>query len=176
MFFTIDTSLWKPADATKGVIVGTNETESAIAPSDALPIIYGALDRTKLGQYRQLQTEQVQDGMDGFVLWNDGLLQKQPDNRPFVEVTSDKAEIDADGAEVAVITFRLLNADGTPDLSTVTKKIRMDFGQERMRSFKLGFVSGVATKNFKTAKSGEYQVYSNRTIKVKTRLTVEAFE
>ena len=159
----------KVNDATNQ-ITGYQRSKSAIAP--AVGARHVERTEVQMDEYFALRQQAADEQRNAYITEANGDLTLAPDTRPFINVTADKAEIDADGIDAVTLTVRLLNADGSPKTSfngTVKAEI---FGLFRVRFV---FVSGVATKALRTTQSGIYVLQSTDDYRLKTDVMVEAF-
>lgn len=98
------------------------------------------------------EAERIFRGDDCSLIWHRsaiiGIDFTNEDIKPWIEATSDKSLITADGIDKATVTLRILNADKTLDTSfndTITKKY-VDLNE--LKDLELSFVNGVATHEF----------------------------
>lgn len=167
--------------STNQIIGNASAPNATEPPTETTSRYFPEIDATHMAALSDIRVALAGDGRETTVLWDD--VAKEPiaptDTRPYVDVTADKTEIDADGVDEAIITFTVLRPDGTPNTTfTATRRFKTPPGilGDRQRNIRLSFTNGVATKSLKTTKSGDYTVKSNYLFKVKTPVTVSAYE
>jgi hypothetical protein len=127
----------------------------------------------QIAQYETLQQQAHADGRSVRVRYSAGSLSLPADDRFYCQITIDAAhwdggrpnvgEVIANGTDAAIITFTVLQADGTPDpLFSGTRRVSL-FD----RVVILSFVAGVATKNYKATRSVVLEARSTPQIRLK---------
>ncbi len=143
-------------------------------PDDTAEIRHVECNATEIGTYESLQQQAIADGREGYVEYPEsGSLQLPTDTRAWVRVETSKSEIDADGVDSMTLTFtKLISGTANTDTS-FNQTVNVEFIE---RLIKLEFTSGVATKTFKTSKSGTYTFASTPKYKLESPLTITAVD
>ena len=162
-------------------VIATNVSDGRISsimqsatevPADTAEIEYHLLNDAEFDALRALGEQLRVDGLNPMTdaVWDGAAFIAVPDTRPFVDVTSDIAEIELPGS--ANLTFQVLKPDGTNNTTFSGTRIASIFG----RLMKMTFVDGVAPKAFAPTESGHYDLASQADVKIKTPLRVTAVE
>lgn len=142
------------------------------APVDTAEIAYILLDDAEFDALRALGEQVRADGLSPMtdVMWDGSVFVAAPDVRPYVDVTSDVAEIEMPGS--ATLTFQVLKPDGTDNTAFNGSRIAQIFG----RLMKLTFTNGVAVKGFSPIETDYYDLRSNADVRIKTPLRITVVE
>lgn len=131
--------------------------------------------RELLVELRALEAQLSQSGRSALtarVQYADGVLSLPPDTRPYLRITSDKAEIEADGVDTATITFEVLRQSGSVNTGFSATHTFTMYG----RILRLRFTAGVATKPFRTTQSGVYSLNSTDDYRLESPFSLLAYE
>ena len=150
-------------------IVGTQRGPELIVA----PVGRRHIERTdaEMDTYHALYNEMRVDGRSSALVEIAGIVSIEADTRPYVDVSVDKTEIDADGVDIVTLTVQILAPDGTPTTAFNGNFKALLFGEFWVR---LNFTNGVAVKPLSTVRSGVYELKSTNDYKVKTSVVVEA--
>jgi len=152
-----------------------------VADPDTAEFFYIVLNDTELADLVDLHTQAKANGRppSAVILWDGNAFVLAPDNRPFVDITSDLSEIEmaADGsvAVPATLTIQVLKTDGSNNTTFSGTRTGRIFG----RFMKFSFTNGLATKVYiprTTSDQGVRRLESNAAIKIKTPAEIKVVE
>lgn len=160
------------------VFIATNKPTGSIQrnANDALPptadIFYVVLDEAEFAVAEELAKQITASGRSWieYMEWNGSVFVELTDDRAFIRVTSDVAEIELPGS--AALTFQVLKPDGTDN--TTFNGVRIYEIFERL--MKLTFANGMASKTFTPSDTGRVEFNSDVSVKLEDPLRITVVE
>lgn len=131
------------------------------------------VDQDVLRELAELERQMASASQPGRVLFSNGKLSLPQDARPYLSITADKEYVAADGQDSARVTVRFLLPDGSTDTRVSGSQI---FKTQSGRHWRLDFVDGVAVKDFRTDKSGRFDIESTYDFRLREPFSLVAYE
>lgn len=151
---------------------GSIQPNATVAPPDTATIMFILRSEAEFIQDKALADSIKDSGRSWqeYTEWDGSNFIELADDRAFVRVTSDVAEIELPGS--ATLTFQVLKADGTDNTTFNGVRIYEIFG----RLMKLTFSNGVALKTFTPTETGKVEFNSDTSVRLEGPLRITVVE